>query len=327
MKFIKKFICLTLMFSLFLMLPACASDKKPNSNNDSTVKNDDSNKKDDDKGDDDNSEYIPLNSTDMLLLGSNFTSEFFSASAYSEDNNFNDFILKNEILFVNASKMLKNLTEFDNLIFNCILGGYEIEVQNKENVNAVVKLNINFIKEDVDGNSSLEVKILFGMSSGTAELNYEFYDFLIETNKKQDNISLKCSIEKSFEISQTNSTANYFVMNLSGKIKSLDVEKYSFYQFERNAKITDYTTGTVNSNIIKNYEQAESDGEKQEFIGASESEILLRNPNSRQIEIVLNEVSALGQGKDIMNMSGVLKRINGLSESLVPCTDGETEIV
>lgn len=328
MKLLKKLICLVLMFSLFLTLPACASGKQPSSGSDSSIKNEDSNKKDDKNNDDDKpEEYIPLSSTDMLLLGYNLTNSFFNVSAFSEDNDFGEFIIKNEILFINASRMLKNLSEFEDLIFNCILGGYEIEIQSKQNVSAVIKLNINFAKEDDEGNSSLKVKVLFGTSDKNTDLNYEFYDFLIESNKKQDEISLKCGIEKSKENGNSDSTADYYLMQLNGTIKDLETETYSFYQFERNAKITDYTTATVNSNTIKNFEQAEFDGASKVFISTLESDILLRDPNSKQIAIVLKEVGSLGQGKDILNMSGILKKISGLSESLIPCTDAETKIV
>ena len=102
---------------------------------------------------------------------------------------FLHFYLK--VLFLNASKMLKEISDFNDLINGYTYFGNELDLDDEwETPNSVVRFYYAFGVEDGNGDSNVKIRIVFGYDDEDTDntYSYDYYDFLIKTNKKRQYI-------------------------------------------------------------------------------------------------------------------------------------------
>ena len=284
---------------------------------------------DEDTEDEPQEVYVPYTSNEIMLIGSNFVDGYFDefeADSTDEDL-FDDNIDEMRVLFLNASKMIKKVSEIQGLVFGACMKGAELTLDSYEGKpNAVARFYVNFSQEDANGNSSVRIRILFSYKDLSVDYDYDYYEMLIQTNKAKKIVSCEISVEKSSKKEGLNdSTARYFVAELNGGI---DAERNDIlanvYQFERTEKIETQTV--INYNIIDNFVQSKFDGKTNFYVGGDDADLLLRNDSSSQSILVVQRAGNLSQGLKKIS-GGVFGTISGLSESLVVYVDAETEIV
>lgn len=273
--------------------------------------------------------YVPYTASEIMGLGSEYLDEFFGeVETDLGGGDSADVILSGmKVLYLNASKMMKNISEFEGLLYNSCVRGSALEVgDDSEKPNRVEKFIVTFSGDDSDGNSKVNIKIQFSYKSKDKDWNYDYYEFLIKTNKARGEISCNFAIERSVEkTGESDSTANYYCVDLSGKIGD-DANKmeYKCYQFLRNKKINDYTQVSVNN--IEEFKFSKFDGEiKTNLSNTSETKELLRNPSSEISLLATEKVRTVNQGLQKISGSAVTT-IKNLSEKLTIYVDANLEI-
>ena len=326
MKTLKKLFCFLLIFAFCFSFSACTKGGNTGGGGDKNIEQNDDNKNGDNKPE----EYVPLNSSDIILLGADMSQKFLTdfSSDLTDSDKFDDNIEKHKILFLNASQMLKKINDIKNLSFEVGVKGEMIEQAQENKPNMVNKFYINYIPEDANGNASVEIKIIFSFKDLSVENTYDYYYFLIETNKKQGTISFECAVENSSLSGSNDSQASYNVFKFGGAIGETNLVKdYDFSYFERITRITNYSTAMINNNFIKNFEQSTFSDETKKYFDPADSEQSLRNPNSEQVQFLISEIGKIGQSLNLLQLSGAMKTVNGLSNALVVFADGETKII
>ena len=319
------------MFVTIGFFSACSKGENlPPNNNDTDLSQggEGSGEEDSGSGDAPQEVYVPYTSSEIMMAGANIVDGFFADFEINttDEEMFDDNIGEDKILFLNASKMLKVVSQIENLTFGACLKGKTLTEPLDGKPNAVSKFYVTFAEEDSNGFSSVKLRILFAYNGLDVTYDYDYYDFLIETNKAQNIVSCEISIERSKKMAGVDdSTATYFNIELDGKISGeQDDLKYNIYNFDRNEKIETQTD--ANYNHIKNFEQSYYLGNLKTYISTEDSDLLLRSSSSEQSILVAQKVGNLNQGLKKLS-GGVFGTITGLTEALVVCVDAETEIV
>ena len=277
MKGLKRILCFLLIFVAVVGVSACSSKEASPSNNDSGLSQGGGNGAETQIPPEEEV-YVAYSSNEIMGLGEDYLTEFFGAvednvlgGGFADEN-----IAGMKVLFLNASKMINNISSVDDLPYGRCVKGKELTLDDyTKKPNAVNKFLAKFTPEDSDGNSSLSLKIIFSYKDEDTDFTYDYYDFTIKTNKKNNEIACNFSIERSKEIVGSNdSTAEYFVAELKGNIDSdFDEMNYECYQFSRTEKINDHMT--VGYNNIENYLYSKFDGEDKIYYNATETKTML----------------------------------------------------
>lgn len=308
------------------------NDDNENNNNDNNDNGESGESGDGDNEDEENDEpqevYVPYTSSEIMLVGSEFVGEFFNSyeTDLTDENLFDDNIESMKILFLNASKMLKTISEIRNLPFNYCVKGKPVELENyEEQPNMVDRFEGTFSGDDANGNSSVKLKMAFSYNEKNVTYTYDYYEFFIQTNKAQNKVSCEISVERSVENGTGNSVAKYYKIGLSGVIGGGDeCSSYNCYKFERTKLIEE--KDQVNYNNIDSFEQSKFNG-SEKYVGSDEAEILLRNLTSNETILVGDTVKSLMQGYKTIFSGNPMQTLSTLSNSLIVYVNSETEII
>lgn len=273
--------------------------------------------------------YVPYSSSEIMMVGSNFVDAYFDEfeADTSDENLFDDNINEMKVLFLNASKMLKYVSQMEDLTFGACMKGFDLTVDDDyEKPNAVAKFYVTYNEENSDGDASVRIRILFSYKELDVKYNYDYYDILIETNKAQKLVSCDFSVEKAIQkTGLEDSTARYYVFDINGNIDGgNNFEEFNIYQFDRTEQIEAQTS--IDFNVIDDFEQSRFVSEIETYVGGENAELLLRNSSSEQSLMLSQRIGNLGQGLKKLS-GGVFGTISGLSEALVVYVDLDTEII
>lgn len=320
MKVLKKLICLLMVIVSLGTISACS--KNDDVTNDQPEKN---------QGGGNNGTqevYVSYTASEIMSVGSEFVYDFFDAV---EEGGFDESVedlnlLKMKVLFLNASKMLEEISEFEDLENGYTKIGNELVLLESDGPNSVKRFYYWFGAEDENGNSNVKIRIIFGYNGDqNAAYSYDFYEFLIQTNKKSNTISCDISIERSLISGENDSTGKYFCAELDGDIGSGNNAKYHCYQFERTEMIAE--NEQANFNNVMNFEQSKFDGVTEIQLRGSAATKALQTPNSEQSELVGVVVGNLGQRKRMMTKGGHMGLLEGASERLVEYVNFDVQII
>ena len=311
MKTFKRIMCFMLMLTFCWSFSACKNGENP-PDNQNQLENPLP-----DSGESEPEVFVPLTMDDMLRLGAEVNETFFADFEQDMFNNsFAVNILTMKEMFVNSSDMLAEVSNFNTISQGATYYGETLSTETSDTPNQVNKFFIAYSPENSDNYSKLELRILLSYKGLDVKYTYDYYNFVIETDQKKNTISYMCAIEKSRALSTNNSTAEFFVFDITCDLKDVDnARDYRVYSFERNKIINENLVN--NTNIIK-YSKSEFDGENQLYMSTTEGETELRNTNSKARELIINIVADLGQDVKMLQMSGGLKR-TGLSDALISC--------
>ena len=319
MRFIKRLICFIMIFVSIGAFSACS--KSDNSADQPEINQGGGN-----EGGQTN--YVSYTANEIIVLGSEFVFDFFESVDEGgfgkpvEDMN----LLKMKVLFLNASKMINEVSNLDNLVSGYPLMGNEVDLSDDlSGPNSVKRFNFAFMAEDQDGNSNVKIRIVFGYNGVSETYGYDYYDFLIQTNKKNNTISCDILIERSEIFGDNDSTGKYFCAELDGNINAGVDANYHCYYFERVEEILE--NEQANFNNIRNLEQSKFDGITKTYIDTTETTKALMKDSSEQSELVRVVVGRLGQRKRMMFNGGVMGIRADLSENLIEYVNGQVEII
>lgn len=271
--------------------------------------------------------YVPYSASEIMVAGSNLVSTFYNdyEVGLAENDSFDDNIESMKVVFLNASKMIKKTSGFDNLPFGYCVRGKSVVLENyEEKPNKIERFDANFITEDLNGNSSVKLKIVFSYEGQDVQYRYDYYDILIQTNKAQKKVSCEIFIERSVNNGLNDSTANYYILKLNGNIgDEYQLSSFDCYKFYRKEFIDAHTS--VNYNNIDNFEHSKFE-ESFYYMGTVESKNLLRNSNSSVTQLVATSVGTMNQGYKSLFNGGVMGSVSGLSELLIDYVNEDVEI-
>lgn len=310
MKKLKKIMCFILMLTFCWSFSACKNkDNSPDNGNQI-----------EDPLPDSGSEpevFVPLTMDDIIGLGEELNDDFFANFEQDLFNgSFEVNILGMKEMFLNANDMLGKISGLNTVSHGTTYYGETLTNETSDQPNQVNKFFITYSPENSDNYSKLELKIMLSYKSLDVKYTYDYYNIVIETDQKNNTISYMCAIEKSRAFSTNNSTAEFFVFDITCDLKDVDnARDYKVYSFERNKIINE---NLVNNTNIVNYSKSEFDGENKEYMSTVQGETELRNTNSKARDVIVNIVADLGQDVKMLQMSGGLKR-TGLSDALISC--------
>ncbi len=332
MKNFRRVLCFLLMFVTIGFFTACSKSENPPGGSDDSGLSSGGGSEDSGSGDSGGGSeevYVAYTSSEIMLLGANFVESYFDdfEADTNDENLFDDNVDEMKVLLLNATKMIEYVSEIEDLTFGVRLKGSVLELDDYQGKpNAVAKFYVTETSENSDGNASVRITILFSHDSKSVEYSYDYYDILIETNKKQKLVSCDISIERSVQkTGLEDSSAKYFVFDLDGDIDGgNNFTSFNAYKFERNVQIEDQTI--INYNVIDNFAQSFKDSKNEFYVGGNEAELLLRNASSSQSILVSQRIGNLRQR--LKKLSGnALGTISGLSEALTKYVDLVNEIV
>ena len=341
MKNFKRILCFLMVFMSIGFFMACSKSETPSTSETPGTSqgggetgggnSEPGNSEPGDSGSGDESEevYVPYTSSEIMMLGSNFVDAYFDEfeADLTDEDLFDDNINEMKYLFLNASKMVKYVSQMEDLTFGACMKGFELNLDDWQGKpNAVAKFYVTYTGDNSDGVSSVRIRILFSYDELNVDYNYDYYDVLIETNKAQKLISCDFSVERATQKSgQEDSTARYYVFDIDGNIDGgNNFDEVNVYQFDRTEKIEAQTT--IDFNVIDNFEQSHYVTEVESYVGGEDAELLLRNSSSAESIMLAQRIGNLGQGLKKLS-GGVFGIISGLSEALVVYVNSETEII
>lgn len=348
MKNLKRILCFLLMVVSFGFFSACSSEKNPpatetppsiengggsesggeNSGGDNGESGEDGGQ----EGEEPEEVYVAYTSSEVMMVGSNFVADFFNAFKVnsSDQDLFDDNVGEMKILFLNTSKMIKTVSETENLPYGYCATGKSVSLEEYDGkVNKVERFYAKFIPEDVDGKSSVKLRIAFSYNELDYEYDYVYYDVLIETNKKQNNVSCEIGVEWSAKKGTDDSTAKYYNISLSGEIGGgQNCSNYNCSQFDR----TNNNFTKVDFNNISNLRQSKNVNGTKTYIGdtdveGTDAETLLRNSSSEQSALVSLVVGNLNQGYNMIFRGDAMGTHSTLSSKLIPFVSVATKII
>ncbi len=271
--------------------------------------------------------YVPYSSSEIMSLGSNYVDDFFADFEVdlTDEVYFDDNINGVKSWFGGASNILESLSDLEGLTYGKTLQGSELEISDyANNANRALRFLARFSDEDVDGNAKVEISVIFDFKNLDNMLNYDFYYFVINTNKKTKDISVDISIERSRENGVNDSVADYYNISLTGKIGG-GIVSYDCYKFKRTEIIDSYSV--VSGNNIDKFQQSKFiDGQKS-YISEQEAEENLRNPASNETSVISSLVNGLNAKFNKIYSGKITTNTENLSESLVICIYPDIEII
>ena len=350
MKNLKRIICFLLMIVTLGFFSACSSEKNPppaenppsiengggssgGNENGGGTSGDESEEPEDEPEEEPEEVYVSYTSSEILTVGSNFVSDFFNGFRVNttDDDLFDDNVGDMKILFLNTSKMIKTISEIQNLPYGYCVGGKAVTLDEYEGkVNKAERFYAKFSEEDSDGNSSVKLRVAFSYNELDYDYDYVYYDVLIETNKKQNTVSCEIGVEWSAKKGTDDSTGKYYYISLSGLIGGgQNCENFNCSQFDR----TDNNFLKVDFNNIDNLRQSKCSGTTKVYYGEEceepefDSEILLRNSSSEQSSLVSLVVGNLNQGYNMIFRGGTMQTLSTLSNSLIAYVSAVNKII
>jgi hypothetical protein len=341
MKKLKRILCFLLIVLSFGFFSACSSGKTPPADNPPPIDNGGGSGGENggggnvEPGENDDPEeepeepevYVAYTSNEIMMVGSNFVADFFNAfKVNSTDQDlFDDNVGEMKILFLNTSKMIKSVSEIDNLPYGyCVTGKPVTLDEYNGKVNKVERFYAKFTPENSDGESSVKLRIAFSYNELDYDYDYVYYDVLIETNKKQNIVSCEIGVEWSAKEGADNSTAKYYNISLSGEIGAgQNCSSYNCSQFDR----TNNEFSKVDFNNIDNLKQSKNVNGTKTYVGGAEAEILLRNSSSEQSALVSLVVGNLNQGYNMIFRGDAMGTNSTLSSKLIQFVSVATKII
>ena len=180
MKIFKRIICFLLLFVSIGVFSACS----PKGDSGSSGGGNDLSQNDNNSGGDETQEevYVAYTSSEILALGSEFVGEFFEEFEIdtTDEELFDDNISEMKILFLNASKMIKKISEMTNLPYGYCVNGQALNAEEYSGKpNQVARFYAIFSDEDDNGNASVRLRFGFSYDGLDVSLDYDYYDILI----------------------------------------------------------------------------------------------------------------------------------------------------
>ena len=306
-----------LVFSLIFVFSACGKDaNKPAEN---TPHNEEIINGDEETNNDEEEEIITqVSASDLLLSAQNFSGTFFDDYEFNLEDEFDNYIYANKTAYINATSMIGEIANIDGIRSGWCVSGKELQLNDYNGViSKVDKFFMMFSNVDESGNCSVEVQIVFGYHDLSITKDYDFYYFKVEFNTITKNMVFDCRIEKS-HTSGTSSAATYYIFSLDGTFDDTpEFNNYTFYGFDRTAKINEVSSATINNNYIKNMGCAKCyDGEKT-YSDPDQSDQTLNNPSSDFTADISEYVGSLNQYYNSITGGSALGTIENLSERLV----------
>ena len=327
MKYLKKLVCFLLMMVTISFCACSKSENQPSTpepppsiEDGNGLGGDEDNENSDDNNENDNETqevYVPYTSSEIMAVGANFVSDFFNEfeADLTDEDLFDDNINDAKILFLNASEMIKTLSEFDNMPYGYCVRGKAVTLDEYEGQpNKVERFYATFSPDNADGYSSVKLRIAFSYNELDVDYDYVYYDILVQTNKANNIVSCEMSVEFSVKDGDDNSKAHYYGIELTGNIGGgKDCSNYSCYQLDR----TNNEFVKIDYNNIDNLEQSECLNNEKTYLDVTNSKNLLRNSSSEQSLFVSEYVGKLNQAYNMLFRGGVMATVSNLSESLI----------
>ena len=327
MKNLKRVLCFLLMLTFCWSFSACSKKKESEPSNNTTPEieqpesNDEGNQDEEQEDVVEPEVYTPFDLNDVLDLGSRAIAGFvYNLDVDLNDSDpFDDNIANKQSLFIEASEMLTKLCEFDNISYETAYKGELLSAEDAER-DRVNKFYLEHWEEDENGYSKVDVKILISYKNLDVVYTFDYYNFVIETNQKQNAYSVRIATEKSVESGSYNSKATYVILELDGEIKTpSSVYKYDVISFARNKQLTNYSSSVINNSNILNFTRSTFDGLEEKYIGVKDGENYLRTPGTDQYNMIVLNVSELGQDLNLLQGRLAIRSISGLSNAMISC--------
>ena len=270
MKKLKKILSILLIIPVMFLFVACGKDPEtpPPSDNGG-------------------SQTTPsLSVSDSFAMSKELIDDFFLDYA-TEDALKNDYadVIKKDISILDATTELLSIYTPFNWHCGLVVAAEEGEVN---------KLN-KFYLDDSSTDEKVDVEVImqFSYDGLDEKYSYKFYCFDIEVVKATNEVVIECFSEESSASGLNNSTAKYHSFKLTGKCgETNEVNLLNFYTFERNTKIDEPSSSTVDNNTIKNFEGCKVLSEQENIFYLKEnSDSNMANENSVQAGVALEIVS------------------------------------
>ena len=304
------------MLTMCWSFSACAKGGNPSNNQSQTQQPGDSGN----GGENQPEEIVLLSFGDIIGVGKNLGGSFLNGFVDDENMDLVDSdIISKKALFLSASEMIGKVSEFDNIRYEMVLSGEKLEGLESDLPEQVNKFTVLYSKDELSCVSKVDIRILLAYTNLDVTYNYDFYNFVIETNQKDKTVSLKMSIEKSKALGGNNSSARYEVLEVNADLNNLsNIKSYKLFGYERSIMLTSYAAKDI-YNAISKYSKSEFDGINKYYMNVNEGDVVLRNANSNAYSLVVDNVSNLGQCVRRLQMSSSLKTINGFSNAIISC--------
>ena len=298
-----------LMLTMGWSISACA--KGNNSSNNQTQKP---------SGNDKPQEIVLMSYNDVVDVGANLSKGFLNSFTENDNQDLVDKdIINKKAMFLDASEMISKVKNFD-ITYDMVLCGEKLESLDDEVLpEQVKKLSVHYSNDSATGYSKVDIRIIFAYASLNVEYNYDFYNFVIETNQVSKTASLVISIEKATALGATDSSARYEVLELNADLNDLsDISSYKVFGYNRSRVLTSYAAKDI-YNSISNFTKSEFDGIDKEYMNVDQGDVCLRNDDTNEFALIVNSVSNLGQCVKRLQMSKALKTISGFSTEMISC--------
>ena len=299
-----------LMLTIGWSLSACAKGGNPSNNQPPQS-----------GGNDKPQEIVLLDFDNVIDVGASLGRTFLNEFEYGDNLDlFEQDIVGAKALFLDASEMIAQVKNFNNITYEWVLAGEKIVVPDDrvlpEQVN---KFSIYYSKDATTGYSKVDIRLVFSYPTLDVVNNYDFYNFVIETNQISKTVHLTMSVEKATASSSNNSTARYEVLEINSDLNDLsNFNSYRLFGYERSRVLTSYAAKDI-YNSIQNFTKSEFDGVKKDHMDAEEGDVCLRNDDSSEFALIVDSVSNLGQCVKRLQMSKALKTISGFSFAMISC--------
>lgn len=271
-------------------------------------------------GENQSEEIVLLGFGDIIGVGKSLGSSFLNG--FVDDENLDlvesDIITK-KTLFLSVSDMIDKVSEFNNIRYEMVLAGEKIVSMESTLPEQVNKFTVLYSKNESSAVSKVDIRILLAYKGLDVAYNYDFYNIVIETNQKTGLVALKISVEKSKASGGNNSSARYEVLEINADLNNLsNIKSYKLFGYERSSILTSYAAKDI-YNAISKYSKSEFEGTNKDYMNVDEGDVVLRNANSNEYSLLVNNVSNLGQCVRRLQMSSSLKTINGFSNAIISC--------
>lgn len=322
MKSFKKLLCFLLILTFCWSFSACSKSETTQTPNNETpqIEQPETNDEQDDVLND-AEVYTKLEMNDLLDIGSKMCAGFvfnFEADLTDEDS-FDDNVVAKEEHLIEASEILDSLIDFENISCETTYKGELLTVEDGK-AERVSKFYLEYWEEDVNGFSKLDAKIVVSYKNLDVNYTYDYYNLIVESNNKNNEISIRLLVEESVSSGAYNSKAEFTVIDMVGEIKNPEnVKSFDVVCFERNKQLDNYSAAVINNSNIINFTRSTFDGDKEVYMSVGEGENYLRNPNSAPHILIFANVSEMGQDLNLLQRGLAIRTIAGLSDALISC--------
>lgn len=299
-----------LMLTMGWSISACA--KGNNSSNNQTQNS---------GGNDKPQEIVLMSYNDIIDAGANLSKGFLDSFTENDNQDLVDTdIINKKEMFLDASEMMSKVKSFNNITYDMVLCGEKLEASDNlllpEQVN---KFSVHYSKDSTTAYSKVDIRMIFAYTALDVAYNYDFYNFVIETNQIAKTMRLVISLEKSTNLGSTDSSARYEVLELNADLNDLsDISSYKVFGYNRSRVLTSYAAKDI-YNSINSFTKSEFNGTVKAYMNVDQGDVCLRNDSTTEFALIVNSVSNLGQCVKRLQMSKALKTISGFSAEMISC--------